>query len=106
MDGAACGGGSHNGGAQGLRKSLWLNTKFIETFLQLCFAVTGRLDNRALTFNHKMYHYNDTVQSHGFIQSKFSCHESRPNQEIPHVSTPTNENTCSCPAMQGFVLPP
>jgi len=106
VDGAACGKGSHNGGAKGLRKLLWLNTSFIEIFLLLCCAVTGRLDNRAHTFNRKMYHDDDTVQSYGFIQSKFSCHESRPNHEIPHVSTTTTENTCSCPAMQGFVLPP
>jgi len=106
VDGAACGGGSHNGGARGLPKRLCLDTTFIEIFLQLCSAVTGRLDSRAHTFNRKIYHDDDTVQSHGLIQSKFSCHESRPNHEIHLVRTTTNEATCSCPTLQGFVLPP
>jgi len=110
--GKDCGGrggllsGPHYVGAHEFCKILWLNTQFIEIYLKLCSAVTARLENQAHILNRRMYPDHDTVQSHVLIQSKFACHESRSNHEIPHVSTTTNKNTCFCPTMQGFVLPP
>jgi len=84
----------HKGGAHELRKILWLDTSFIEIFRKLCSAVTARLEYQAHTSNRKMYPEDDTFQSHAFIQSKFACEESRTIQEIIHVTTTTNENTC------------
>jgi len=94
----------HNGGACELRKILWRNTLLMDMIYELCSVVTARHENQAQTLHCQTCPDDDTVQSYGFIQSRYTYHKREESHAIPHMTTTTNQNTCIHHTMQGFEL--